>query len=127
ELGGGAGAAGVARPSPVARGGGGGRGAAGAGGEDGGDAARAEHAERAAAGDESADVEGEALVLDVLGRVVEGPTLEAAARCGVAGDLCGGVLCARVLARLGIGAADAAGVGGVHDGSSRSPGVEPER
>src|SRR5690606_19820271 len=93
ELGGGAGAAGIARPSPIARGAGGGGGAAGAGGEDGGDAARAEHAERAAAGDQSADVEGEALVLDILGRVVEGPALEAVARCGARGDRSGGVLC----------------------------------
>src|SRR5699024_9976752 len=88
--------------------------AAGAGGEDCGDAAGTEHAERSATGDERAHVEGEALVLEVLGGVVEGAALEGRRR-----DLCAiRVLCGRcgVLVGGGKGAGAVSADGAVHDG-----------
>src|SRR5699024_2057594 len=85
------GAGAVARPSPVARSTRGGL-AGGAGGEHCGDRAPAEHTERSAAGGGGGDVEGEALVLEVLLGSGEGAAFEAVAGCVLDRDRPGGVL-----------------------------------
>src|SRR5699024_4864075 len=101
----GAGAPGIARPSPVAR-----RAArralTAARGADGGHAARAEHTERPAPRDERADVEGEALVLEVLLGVGQGAAFVLGGRCGMARGADGVLMSGRE-------GAVAAGAGGV--------------
>src|SRR5699024_9282104 len=94
-----------------------------------GDRAPAEHTERSAAGDGGGDVEGEALVLEVLLGSGEGAAFEAVAGCVLDRDRPGGVLpgaalgagrfVSATLTGGGEGVADAVVRGVVHCGSSR--------